>query len=208
MTDFRYVLEGTYGGTKKWTFGGHLTGGVSEATLATTVQNAAIALFNTATDGIKNYVCSDVALTNIRVVTLGPTMKGITQTTLAAAVTGVAGGQSLPWLTSTLVRELAPTIIKSGRGYMYLPASAESTVSAHVFTGAYIASLKVVLDVFFPAIHSGGVSSFSYNKVPRKDLTPAFTKVLMTSYEISNKPSHQERRVADITPAYTTGGAY
>lgn len=209
MSDFLAKIHGTLGGTRTWSMGFHLTGGVTEAALSSTFNAAAVALFNTTTDGIKNYVTSDVVATQSEVISLNAQMKLLSHTFATVNVTGIASGQSLPWNVAELVR-LGSTVldIKAARGHVYLPPAAESTVSAHVMTAGFLASMKTVFDVFFPAIHTSGVQSFVFNRLPLKDGTPAYTKRIMDFYEISNKPSSQRGRVRKVLPSYTLGGAF
>lgn len=209
MTDFYAKIHGTLGGSRTWSMGFHLTGGVSEASLSATFNAATIALFNTATDGIKNYVTSDVVATTTEVITLSAAMKLVSHTFATVNVTGVASGQSLPWQNSELVRMYSTTNnTKSANGHAYMPPFAESFVSAHVLTAGAMASMKTVYDVFFPAIHTSGVQSFVYNRRMLKDGTPPFTKHLLNAYELSNKPTTQRGRVRKVLPAYTLGGAF
>lgn len=209
MTDFLCKIHGTLGGTLGWSMGFHLTGGVTEAALSSTFNAAAITLFNTTTDGIKNYCTSDVVATTTETISLNAQMKLLSHTFGTVNVTGVATGQSLPWDTAFLIQPYSTVLdIKAARGHAYGPPPAQSALSAHVFTSGFMTSMKNVWDVFFPALHTSGVTSFTYNRKPLKDGTAAFTKRTQNAYKISNKPSSQANRVNKVIPTYTLGGAF
>jgi hypothetical protein len=208
MTDFHARIIGTLGGSRPWSMGFHLTGSVSEGTLSTTFTNAAIALFDTTTDGIKNYVTSDVVAVSTEVDTLSPTMTVVSGTTGTVNVTGIATGDSLPWHEAFLVQEYSTSKLKGARAYQYGPPLAETFSASHVWTAGFMASAKIVFDVFFPAIHASGVQSFSFNRLADVDGTPAFTKQLLSAYRLSNKPSTQRRRTKKVPTTYTNGGAF
>lgn len=209
MTDFKCEIRGLIGATRRWSMGMHLTGGVSEAALAATFNAAASALFTTATDGIQHLVTSDVTTTDTVVRTLNVTMKTLSKTTSALALTGDGSGQSLPWKDSCVV-EMYSSILnqKRARGSFYLPPFAQSQLAADVYISANQESLQDVLDVFFPAIHTSGVQSFSFNSKPLKDGTPAFTKTILDKYRVSDKPTSQKGRTRKIIPTYTIGTAF
>lgn len=187
----------------------HLTGGVTEAALAATFNAAASALFTTATDGIQHLVTSDVTTTDTVVRTLGATMKTVSKTVTALALTGDGSGQSLPWKDSCVVEMYNSVILtKKAKGSFYLPAFAQSQLAADVYISANQESLQDVFDVFFPAIHTSGVQSFSFNARTLKDGTAPFTKTLLDKYRVSDKPTSQKGRTRKIIPTYTIGTAF
>jgi hypothetical protein len=185
-----------------------LSGGVTEAAMSATFNAAALVLFNTAADGIQNLICSDVTTTVTEVATLSATMHEVSKTTAALALTGTAAGNSLPWDSAFIERYTFPGVRKTQRGLTHLPPLAQSTLVSHVMTAATAESLQDVFDVFFPAIHAGGVVSFTYNAKALKDGTVPFTKQFPTGYEISDKPGSVEARADKVLPTYYPGGAF
>lgn len=189
--------------------GYHLAGSVSEGTLSSTFNAAAIALFNTTTNGLKNYLTSDIVAVSTEVDTLDPTTFAVTSgTTATVNVTGVASGETLPWHEAMLIQQYSSSKKKGARAYQYVPAPAVSSLASHEWTAAFMASAKIVFDVFFPAIHASSVTSFSFNALEDVDLTPAHTIQTLSAYRIRKQPSTQRRRVKKIPSTYTLGGAF
>jgi hypothetical protein len=208
VTDFRCTINGLLGGVRPWSMRWYLTGGVTEAAMSATFNAAATALFSTAADGIQHLMCADVTTVNTKVATLSGSMTEVSQTLAAMALTGDAAGNSLPWDTAFLERYTFPGVKKSQRGFTHLPPMAQSTLVSHVMTPAVAESLQDVFDVFFPAIHTGGVQSFVFNGKNLKDGTVKHTKEIPTGYEISDKPGSVEARADKVLPTYYPGGAF
>jgi hypothetical protein len=186
----------------------YLTGGVSEAALSATFNAAATALFTTAADGIQHLMCADVATSVTEVATLSALMTEVSKTTAAMALTGDAAGNSLPWDSAFIERYNFAGVRKNQRGLTHLPPLAQSTLASHVMVPATAESLQDVFDVFFPAIHTGGVQSFVFNRKVLKDGTAPFSKQFPIGYEISDKPGSVEARADKVLPTYYPGGAF
>lgn len=205
MANFRAQMFGTLGGTLPWSTGLWLSGAIVEGTLATDFDDAAQNLFDTTTDGLKNFMSADVVLTGTSVSTLNATMHQTTKTTSSDDVPGIDANASLPWNIAEVVTLRSPLATKYGHGRMFLPPFAEDQIVAHVIKSATIASMAIVFDAFFAALIGAGATPFIFNKRTRKDGTAPYTVTNLTSYDLSNKPAQQRRRVSKVIPTRVVG---
>jgi hypothetical protein len=205
MTDFRCTVHGLIGGNFEWSNRICVSGATAESTLATDFATAVTALYTTATNGLENFMSSDVTVTGILVTTLNATMHQTTGTRAGLSIAGTDSNPSLPWDTAEVVTWRSAQLTHWGHGRWYLPPFAEDQIAAHVIKAATTAKMKLVLDPFFESFGSAGVVPFIYNQRPRKDGTAAFTKTNLINYDISDKPARQRRRVSKIIPTRVVG---
>ena len=205
MTNFRCTVQGLIGGSFPWSNRIAVSGATAESTLATDFAAAITALYTTATNGLQNFMSSDVTITGVLVTTLNATMHQTTGTEVGLDIAGTDGNASLPWDTSEIVTWRTAQRTHYGHGRWYLPPFAEDQIAAHVIKAATTAKMKLVLDPFFESFGSAGVVPFLYNQRPRKDGTPAYTITNVNNYDISDKPARQRRRVSKIVPTRVIG---
>lgn len=206
MTTFSCRINGLIGGSLPWSTGFDASGSLSEAAASTLFNAQATALWNTATNGLQNFMNADITTTNTRVVTLDPvTFRQTTGTTATMAIAGTDANASLPWDTAHVITLRSVQLKKSGHGRMYLPAFAEDQIVSHVLKAATTAKMKIVFDAFWAALVSGGLQPVLFNRRVLNDGTPPFTMKNLTTYDISDKPAQQRRRVSKVIPTRLAG---
>jgi hypothetical protein len=203
VTDYRIKVYGLLGGTLPWSWSRLMTGAVSEAALAATLDTATNTLWTTATNGIQSLTTSNVTLTGTQVSTLNATLHETSKTVTARSLAGTASGSELPWECSVIVGFTGSQITKVDRGRVRFPAFAASTLSAGLLSAGTVASLKAVLDVYWPALRSGGMTYFSANRLVTVGGQAPFTKSALTNYHISNKLGSLQRRDEKRVPTFT-----
>jgi len=205
MTNFRCTIQGLIGGDFEWTNRIHVSGATAESTLATDFADAVTALYTTATNGLQNFMSSDVTVTGVLVCTLNSTMHQTTGTPVSLDIAGTDENASLPWDTAEIITWRTAQRTKWGHGRWFLPPFAEDQIASHVIKSATTAKMKDVFDTFFESFGSAGVSAFLYNDKTRKDGTPPYTMTDIINYDISDKPARQRRRVSKIIPTRVVG---
>lgn len=205
MTNFAMRANGLIGGSLPWSIGFRASASISEAAVSASFSTRVNTLFNTTTDGLKNFMSADIALTGTKTVTLNAVMKQTTVTPTTLSVTGIDANASLPWNIAEVVTLRSAFANKSGHGRIFLPPFAEDQIVAHVIKAATVASMKTVFDAFFAGLVADGLTLFVVNMKTLKDLTPAFSIKPLVTYDISNKPAQQRRRVSKVIPSRTTG---
>lgn len=205
MTDFAMRATGLIGGSLPWSIGFRAFGSISESAASTSFSTRVNTLFNTTTNGLKNFMSADVELTGTKTTTLNAAMKQTTVTATSLAVTGIDANPSLPWNIAEVVTLRSAFANKSGHGRIFLPPFAEDQVVAHVIKAATTASMKTVFDAFFAGLVADGLTLFVVNMKTLKDGTAAFTKKNLVTYDISDKPAQQRRRVSKVIPTRVAG---
>jgi hypothetical protein len=205
MANFRAQIYGTLGGSLPWSTGLWLSGDIVEGTLATDFGDAVATLWDTADNGLKNFMSADVVLTGTSVSTLNATMHQTTKTDVSADIAGIDDNASLPWNIAEVVTLRSPQATKFGHGRMFLPPFAEDQVLAHVIIADTLASMVTVFNAFFASLTGAGATPFIFNKRTRKDGTAPYTVTDLTYYDVSNKPAQQRRRVSKIVPGRSIG---
>jgi hypothetical protein len=207
MTNYRATASGLLGGTLPWSYHMNLQSSNVETTVASNWTNANVTLWNTATDGLKNFMSADVTFTECSVSTLNATFHQTTKTNLATGLplTGSDANPSLPWSISEVVTLRTAFATKSGHGRIFLPPFAEDQIAAHVIKATTITSMETVFNAFFATLLADGITPFLYNAKTLKDGTLPFTIKLCNGYDLSNKPAQQRRRVSKIVPTRVVG---
>jgi hypothetical protein len=207
MANYRAQFAGQLGGSLPWSCRMNLQSSATEASVAATWNSAVVALWNTTTNGLKNFVSADVTLTDTSVSTLNATFHQTTKTdvTTSLPITGIDANASMPWNVAEVVTLRTGFATKSGHGRIFLPPFAEDQVAAHVIIAATITKMQTVFNTFFASLVGAGAVPFVYNARTLKDGTLPFTIKLCTFYDISNKPAQQRRRVSKVVPARTVG---
>lgn len=205
MPNYEFKTSGLLGGAFPWSYRWRGSSAASEATLAAAFATANTALWTTATNGLENFCSADVTVTGVLVATLNATMHWVSATPGVSTATGTDANASMPWNIAEVVTLRSAGRRKSSHGRIFLPPFAEDQVASHVIIAATTAKMKIVFDAYWSAIGTAGVIPFVTNMKPLKDGTPAFTTQSYISYDISNKPAQQRRRVSKVVPLRVTG---
>lgn len=206
MTNFRCRINGQLGGTLPWSCGVIMAGTLSEAALLAQFSTAVTNLWTTATNGLQNFMTSDVTVTGVSVATLDPsTFHELTKTTGTLSIPGTATGNSLPWDTAEVIGLGSTGLQRYQRGRMKLPPFATNQIASHVIIPTTTAKMKIVLDAFFPAARAGMTGYIVFNQKTTKQGIPPHTVENLSTYHISDKPASQARRVSKVVPTFTVG---
>lgn len=205
MTDFRCQINGTLGGSLPWSNALHITGSISEGALSAGFSTLVDALWTDEDNGLEKFMNADVVVTGTLTTTLNATMHQTTGTETTLDIPGTDANASLPWNIAEVVTLRSPQRTKWGHGRMFLPPFAEDQIVAHVIKAATITSMVTVFETFFAGITELGAAPFIFNQRTRKDGTAPYTKTTLTSFDVSNKPAQQRRRVSKIVPARSAG---
>lgn len=204
MTDFRIKVFGLLAGVLPWSFSRLMTGPVSEAMLAGTLDTSLNTLWTTGVNGIQNLTGPDVTLEGSQASTLNATLHELSKTVTARHIAGTGGTFTLPYHDTVVIGFTGPGIQKADRGRIRLPPLISSTMGAGgLYSAATTASLKAVLDVFFPALRAGGMTYFSSNTSQLVDGTLPFNRQSLTKYHISNEAGVLRHRTSKQVPTFT-----
>lgn len=205
MTNYRCSISGTLGGTLPWSTRLHYSSAVGESTMNTNFALRVEALWNTATNGLQNFMSADVVMTKTNVATLNSTMHQLTESPTSHSIAGTDANASLPWNIAEVISLRSVSARKTGKGRMFLPPFAEDQVVAHVIIPATIAKMIIVFEAFFAGMTADGGTRFVYNDKVLKDGTPAYTITDSTYFNIPDKPAQQRRRVSKLVPLRVVG---
>lgn len=205
MTNYRCTISGLLGGVLPWSTRVHYSGAMGESTLNTSFGARVATLWNTATNGLENFMSADVTMTATTVSTLNSTMHQVTKSSVPHSIAGTDANASLPWNIAEIITLRSTLAQKTGKGRMYLPPFAEDQVVAHVIIAATTAKMKIVFDAFFAGMTADGATRFVYNDKTLKNGTLPYTITDSTYYDIPDKPGQQRRRVSKLQPTRVIG---
>lgn len=206
MATFSCRIFGLIGATLPWSTGILATGAISEAAASTLFNTQAGLLFSTAVNGLNNFMNADITVTKTNVATLDPvSFRQVTETPAVLAEVGTDANPSLPWDTSIVITTRSARVNKGGHGRLFLPAFAEDQIAAHVLKAATTAKMKIVFDAFFPNLVGGGLQPIVMNRRATLSDPVAFTQKNIITYDISDKPARQRRRVSKVVPTRVSG---
>jgi len=194
MTDYYARTHGHYQNGDVWSFGWHITSGQTLPGLLTTWSNAWIAAWTDGTFGIESLYHTDTVMDGWDVYSLNGIMRATFKDSLVNAQLGTSSDTPLPNRNAILVELQSPSVKKSGRGFSYLPAPVEGIVVNGSYTSVAMTRVKTAVNSVRTAINADGSTVFVFNRLVEKDLTPPFTKTVITSLRVSLKPSTQRRR--------------
>jgi hypothetical protein len=206
VTDYYVQMHGQYADGRPWSVGQHVTSAQSPDALNTTWSNAVQDFWTSATHGVELFYPVGTTLTLTTVKTLNATMHQIAMKETIHTLAGTAAGDSLPYQESILVSWRGDSIQKTGRGRWYLPALEETFVNNNVVTPTTTARIKAAALAVIAAINADGSTFFvtpTNVKKPPKNGVPLYTKTVVTTPLVSNKPARQSRRTNKVQPVYS-----
>lgn len=207
MTIYSCRVRGLSAGAYRWSYGMHINASVSAASLLSTWHDANNTLWTTATNGYQHLVNADVTVVDVVVYTLNASLVTLAVNDTALAITGSNSHDSLPFNVSTTVRMIGTSDTKSDRGMFKMPTPSNDAVTGHVFTTAFLTSMKAILDPFFTTLNAvSGFQAGSYNRRTNKQGDPPFTFHPFTTYLVSNKPGQNRNRTKKIIPSASVTG--
>lgn len=206
MTDYYCQVHGTFADGETWSTGLHVTSARIPSDMLTTWAGAITNAWTNATYGLEALLPTATVATSATVATLGPTMRETAKIQQTLALPGTAAGDTLPYLNSAVISLRSNNIQRKGRGRLYMPAFEETFVNNDVVIPSATARLKSAWQSVYSAIIADGSTVFVFN---RKDTSalhppviPAFTKEIITSLLVSNKPARQSRRTRRKAAVY------
>jgi hypothetical protein len=205
VTDYYAKVIGQYATGRRWTTGLHITSNQTRDALATTWRNAILNMWTDPAHGIQTLYPVATSVESVEVVQLDGKLLGVSKTDLATVVPGTSTADTLPWQEATLISLRGTSIKKYGRGRMYLPALAEDQVNGNILIPAAQTRIKTAILAVFSAINADGSTVFTAPrnvKKPPKDGTPLYTKFVLTTPLVADKPARQSRRVDKVTSNY------
>jgi len=207
MTIYSCRVRGLYAGAYRWSYGIHCNTSTSAASLLSTWHDANNTLWTTATNGYQHLCNADVTVVDVAVYTLNASLVTLDIAHTGLAITGDNANASLPFATSTTVNFYGASDTKSDRGRMKMPTVAESNLVGHVWTTAFLTSMKDILDPFTATLDAvSGFQSGSYNRRVNKQGDPPFTFHPFTAYAVTNKPGTNRNRTKKILPSASVAG--
>jgi hypothetical protein len=208
MTIYSCRVRGLYAGAYRWSYGIHCNATVSATSLLSTWHDANSTLWTTATHGYQHLVSTEVTTVDVAVYTLNASLVTLAINKTPLAITGDNANASLPFATSTTVNFYGNSDIKSDRGRMKLPAPSEDNLVAHVWSTAFLTSMKDILDPFTATLDAiSGFQSGSWNRRTNRQGDPPFTFHPFTAYAVTNKPGTNRNRTKKILPSASVAGS-
>lgn len=205
-TTFACKTSGLIGGSLSWSTSMLCTGTIGEATASSVWNGQFGALCSTATNGLNNFWSADITVTGTTVSTLNPvTFRQTTITRATLSEVGTDANPSLPWNIAHVITTRSANANKGGHGRMFLPPFAEDNIAAHILKSTVTAKMKIVLDVFFAGLVSGGLQPIVMNRHATLSDPVPFTQKNLIDYDISDKPAQQRRRVSKVVPTRLAG---
>lgn len=207
MTDYYCQVHGIYADGSTWSTGMHVTSGQTASGLLATWGTAINNAWTNATYGLDAIIPIGTVAKSVSVATLNSVMREVAKVVAGVNYPGTATGDTLPYLNSAVVSLRSNNIQKKGRGRMYMPAFEETNVNDDVVIPTAVARMKSAWSSVLTAINADGSTVFVFNRDPTSDkhppIIPAYTKEVITSLLISNKPARQARRTKHKAAVYT-----
>lgn len=207
MTIYLARASGLYSSESTWSFGYLLNSTEAASSVASTFDGAISTFWNTTTDGYKNLVNADVELVETKIYTMNSSLRTLGKIVTPNSRVGINAHDSLPFQTSVWVAMYGATDTKSDRGGFKLPTPSNDMYVGDIYTSAFQASAKIILDAFFTTMRGlAGYSAIKMNPHTNKQGDPPFTQHIVTNYKVSNKPASNRQRTRKRLPtAYVTG---
>lgn len=196
MPNYKLRCNGLLGGTFKWSMGYNILSTAALATVASTFDTAIGTLFTTATNGIQNFIHTDVTVVNTTVYQTGTTWLTTAKQVTAHAIAGTDANVTPHYsLAAFVFLDSTSNNGKSYRGHIKMPPFANDTMAAGLLNAGVVTSLGTVWQAFFTTMKGlAGYQAVSYNRKPNKLGDPAFTPHQLSAFTIANKVGSQEQR--------------
>lgn len=196
MTIMQARIKGLYNSALSWSFGFHFET-TSSASAAASALAAGFTTFWTATtNGYENYASSVVTVTDAQIRELNSSLQTLTVTDSSLSLAGTAGSSILPIQVAPVVTMLNPAFDdKSHKGRMRMPPPSASTLNNGEWASAFLTSLAIDVQALFDQMNTlGAFQVTSYNRKVNKHGEAAFTKHVLTNFNLPNKPGTARMR--------------
>lgn len=203
--DYYARIQGTFATGIPWSTGVHITSTQSESALATTWANAISNMWTDPAHGVESLYPTATEVTSTSVATLNGTMHEVSKTVTPAALPGTSAADTLPYQEAVCISLRSNDIRKTGRGRMYLPALAEDQVNADILILTAQTRISTAIKAVWANINADGSTFFvtpTNAKKPPKNGVPLYTKSVVTTPRVSNKPARQSRRTRKVAASY------
>jgi len=205
MPDYYARVKGKYSASLGWSFGVHINSAQDLATMLTTWSTAWHAAWIDGAHGLNLLYPPTTGITQYVVYVLDANFEALGAATANSADVGTSPNDSLPFQEALLVSLRSNSTKRAGRGRLFLPALNEDSVNANIVDAGDAARASVAVNAVKAAVQSDG-STFFVAKKGRPRATPPVPpgpKYPIVTWEISNKPARQSRRVRKVRPTYT-----
>ncbi len=202
MTDYKLEVSGSYGTTRRWSWGCHVS---STADLATTVADWAtqvVSFWTNGSHGVETLYATTTVLDTVTAIQLGSTFHEVQRidspTTLAGTAAGEEGAGQLAILVS--LRN-----VMSGarnRGRFYLPSPAEDAVDEGILGSAQGTRVDVAVTSLFTGMRTAGYTFFVFNDAVHPLDPVIFTKKTITFEKVDKVLRTQRRRTQKLPAQY------
>jgi len=184
MTIFRHVMSGRAPG-EEWSCTLYTTGSGTLASAQTGWSNAVNSFW---TDSLDSIVTADVAVTEVSTATIDPTTgKQLSRLLDDVSLPGVATGQMLPFQCATSISWRSALATRAGRGRMYLPPLAASTLATGRISSGAATTISDSAALLVSSLDSDGLALILFGRTSHT-VTP------ITGGDVGNVIDTQRRR--------------
>lgn len=194
MAVFRHVMLGTTPG-EEWSCTLHTAGTGSLASAQTAWSSAVGALWTGELDAI---VTADVVVTEVSTASLNETTGAqISRLLDDVSLPGVAAGEMLPFQCASVISWRTALATRAGRGRMYLPPLAVSTVDTGRLSAAAVTAVVNAATAFVNSLDGSGLNPILFSRT-------TFAQTAITGGDVGNVIDTQRRRRNKLIEARTS----
>ena len=184
MAVFRHVMLGTTPG-EEWSCTLYTTGSNTLSSAQTAWEAAVTALWTGELDAV---VTADVAVTEVSTASIDPaTGRQMSRLIDDVSLPGVAAGEMLPFQCASSVSWRTALATRAGRGRIYLPPLAVSTVDTGRLSSAAVTAIVGAVEAFWGSLDGDGLAPILFGRT-------TFTQTPITGADVGNVIDTQRRR--------------
>ena len=202
MADYVAFVRGTLPNGRPWSTARKITSTQSPSALLTTWQNAWTTAWNLAVTGLAIQYDALTKITQFEVGTLDGSMRKVAKNVAAVNLVGADGGDPLPASNSVVIYWTSAVTQKYGHGFNKLPAVTETFSNGLEITATGGANIKAAIASIRTAIQADGSTFFVAPRFTTESGQPAFTKTVLTAFEVRKQLGEEETREEKVAKTY------
>lgn len=193
MALFRHTVRGTTPG-ESWSFGVYTTGDGSIQSAQSAFTDAVTSMWTGNLDAV---ITADVVATELSTASIASASgTQLLRVTEDVTLPGVATGEMLPFQCATSVSWTADLATRAGRGRIYLPPLAASTLDAGRLSNDAVVVIAGAANDFWSGLDTGGLALVLYGRTTH-------TTNAVTGGNVGNVIDTQRRRRNKLIEART-----
>ena len=204
MTDYKVKVHGSLAGGRAYSWSWFVTSSQPPSALETTMAAALTDYWSNGTYGVNTLYNASTTLDSFDIITLDGTFRETAKQSHSLSLVGTSSDAPLADNSTTVMQKRSTGLRRNQRGYTHFPPLVEGTLASGLYQNTPRDRYGTAVTALLAAIAADGSTMFVHTgKDATKGGVPPYTKTVITSCHVSNKPGTQRARTRKQLGSYS-----